>query len=132
MESEFKFQYDPRSVHSKKYIVEKVCNLDEGVNWEITIRKAGSKKRRSYEQLAYTWGCVLDVLSKETGITKEDLWEVLKQKFNPTVHFLPNGEPILIGNSTKKLSSVEYEEFLEQVRTWSLTELNIKIPMPNE
>jgi hypothetical protein len=132
MVEQIRVQYDPKSLHSRKYVIDKILELSDEHNWEVTVVPTGSKKRRSYEQLAYTWGCVLSVLSKETGISKEDLWEVLKQKFNPKVHFLPNGEPILIGETTKKLNTSEYEQFLEQIRIWALSELNIVIPLPNE
>jgi hypothetical protein len=132
MDESFKFQYDPKNIHSRKFIVEKILNLSEESNWEVSVVKSGAKKSRSYDQLSYTWGCVLDILSKETGICKEDLWELLKMKFNPRVHFLPTGEPVLIGQSTKFLNTKQYEDFLEEVRIWSLTELGIKIPLPNE
>jgi hypothetical protein len=132
MEESFKFQYDPKNIHSRKYIVEKILEMSEDNLWEVSITKNGSKKSRSADQLSYTWGCVLDVLKKETGICKEDLWELLKMKFNPKVHFLPTGEPVLLGQSTKLLNTKQYEDFLEQVRIWALTELNITIPLPNE
>lgn len=97
--------------------------------YELQIKK--ESKGRSLNQNSYYWGVVIDILSKETGFYPDEMHDVLKRKFNPKNKELA-GESITVGGTTKKFTTIEMESYLEQIRSWAITELNIYIPLPNE
>lgn len=91
------------------------------------------RKNRSGNQNRYYWGVVLDILSKDTGFTKDEMHEVLKRKFNPVVKVLKaTGESWVVAGSSAELDTADFETYLEQVRIFAITELDILIPLPNE
>jgi hypothetical protein len=42
------------------------------------------------------------------------------------------GEVIKLSKSTTELSTIEWEEYMDQIRTFATEFLNITIPLPNE
>src|SRR6188768_3163269 len=91
------------------------------------------KNRRSINQNNYYHACIVEPLAAYLGYIKEDMHEALKLKFNPK--YLTNrktGEVTTIGGSTTELTTSEMEEYQEQIRIWSLTELDFLIKLPNE
>jgi len=105
----------------------------EGKDLILEIREA--KSQRSLNQNAYYWGIVLDILSKETGYTLHEMHEVLKSKFLSTIidFFYKNKTEVLYGSrSTANLNTKEFENYLEEIRRWAITDLSINIPEPNE
>ena len=99
-------------------------NLLNGQKVEVVIRKLRSQ--RSNNQNNYYWGCVLDILSKETGYEIDDLHEIMKYKFLKQNR--KTGMEYV--KSTSKLSTSEFEEYLEKIRRWASIELSIFIPDP--
>jgi hypothetical protein len=87
---------------------------------------------RSGQQNKYYWGVVIKTLSDETGFTPEEMHDVLKWKFLKYSKVLPNGEQVEVTESTTDLDTKEFEDFMEQVRRFAITELDILIPLPNE
>lgn len=127
-----KFRIHKKPSGEIKYIPEKdklakyMQSLAPGI-YELTIKKP--KKQRSNEQNRYYWGVVVKILSEEWGWLSDDLHDALKW------HFLrvpgENGLPDRAG-STASLSTIEFEDYLEKVRVWAITEYEIYIPQPNE
>lgn len=102
-------------------------NRYEGKEGFVTI--SDYKSTRSNKQNAFYWGIILNILSSETGNDPETIHEVLKDKFL--------GEPILIGKetmrtrrSTTSLSTKEFEEYMENIKRWAASELEIVLPDP--
>ena len=90
-------------------------------------------KKRSNPQNRYYHGCVLKYLSETTGFTVAEMHEVLKSKFLPYERAnRATGQMVQFGRSTTELNTLQYEEFLEQVRIWAINELDCYIPLPNE
>ncbi len=104
-------------------------------NWEG--RKAwvviqGRRNARSNNQNAYYWGVVIEMLGGYLGYFPEEIHELLKKKFLPEKSIQLKNEEVLISQSTTKLDSLAFEKYLESIRVWALTDLNFKIPLPNE
>jgi len=96
-----------------------------GQRVEVIIRKPRTK--RSDVQNSYYWGVVIELLSKELGYDKDEMHEILKYKF---LQSNAMGMPYV--KSTTKLSTGEFEDYLEKIRRWAAEFLNINIPLPNE
>jgi hypothetical protein len=113
------FYYD--SLKLKKYLTPL-----NGQTVEVIIRKP--KTKRSDLQNNYYWGVVLEILSKELGYDQDELHEILKYKFLKIESTL--GMEYI--RSTTKLTTGEFEEYLEKIKRWAAEFLGINIPNPNE
>jgi hypothetical protein len=90
-----------------------------------------NKGKRSLNENAYYWGVVVAIMSDYTGDTPDDMHEILKYKFLKTV-LVFGGEEIVVPGQTSALTTKEFEEYLDRIRIFALTELDVKIPLPNE
>jgi len=102
----------------------------EGKNAQMTLRKEG--KPRSLNQNRYYHGVLVSMISDETGHDPEELHEILKAKFLPH-QFVPfGGEMVEVVASTTRLTTDEFGQYMERIRAFAATELNLNIPSPNE
>lgn len=85
------------------------------------------KDLRSDNQNRYYWGVVIKILSDELGYFPEEMHEALKLKF-----LRKESKPLPTVRSTTSLTTSEFEDYLETVRVWAITEYQIRIPMPGE
>jgi hypothetical protein len=103
---------------------------------ELTLRS--TTKGRSTQQNRYYWGCVLpivkDALKEQHGLvySSEDLHEFLKIKLNSVEIHNQDGVVERMPMSTTELSTMEFEEYTENVRRWANDLLGVTIPLPNE
>lgn len=89
-------------------------------------------KGRSNKQNGYYWAVIVKILSDELGWFKDDVHWYLKDKFNPKEKVLPSGELVKIGGTTTEFDTFDAEQYYTQIRIWSLTELDIFLPEPNQ
>ena len=101
----------------------------EGREVELT---GGEKQLRHYDarslqQNKYYWGVMIPILGNYFGMTHNETHEALKW------HFLrKEDKKIPTIRSTTDLSTVEFEEYMKQVRVWASEEFGTYIPQPNE
>lgn len=97
---------------------------------------APSNKKRSNPQNKYYWGCVVQILSDETGYTKDEIHEIIKYKFLPAQKNFcgKKGKDVKLSYSlsTTELDTKNWEELMAQIREWASIELGIWIASPNE
>ena len=97
----------------------------EGKKIDVVLREY--KSQRSNPQNNYYFGVVCKILGDYFGYTEEEMHDALKYKF------LRKGAADLeTVQSTTKLNTAEFEDYLEKVRRWALLEYNVSIPLPNE
>lgn len=96
------------------------------------------KRKRSLNQNAYYWSVVVPAVTqmfREHGnyVDDEEVHEFLKMRVGKLaqVYVTPDGEVLKGPGSTAKLSTMEFEVYLEQVRAWAAG-LGVAIPLPNE
>lgn len=117
-----------------------VGSLPDG---DIKMTVSQKHRTRSTPQNAYYWGVVIPILCNEIGYTHEELHEALKWKFlrkhlemseEQKSKFINEEslEKLPTVRSTATLTTVEYEEYLEQIKQWAAIDLNIVIPNPND
>lgn len=87
------------------------------------IRTTGKKKEPS-NQNGYLWGAVYPILCDYFGYTPDEMHEAIKHKF------LRIGGPDELPKikSTSKLSRIEWEDLMEKIRIWALSDYGINIP----
>lgn len=105
-------------------VLDKIYRLKNGEYW-VEIKR--NRPSRSNLQNRYYWGCVLDILSNETGFTHEEMHELMARKF---LSYEKQG--VMFAKSTTSLNTVEFEEYLASIRHFASVDLGCFIPLPNE
>ena len=108
----------------------------EGKRVVVTIRE--QKRKRSNNQNSYYFGVVVaavNQLFREHGnmVDAHDTHEFLKLRVGKLsqIFVTPDGEVIKSLGSTTKLSTMEFEAYLDRIRAWA-SEFGLIIPLPNE
>lgn len=101
---------------------------------EINIKHA---RKRSNPQNRYYWGAMIPIVRqglKEVGIemSSEQTHDLLKFRFLKKEFVTSDGEIIESIGSSKELSKLEFNEYIERIQMWSAEYLNVNIPDPNE
>ena len=96
------------------------------------------KQKRSSNANAYYWGVVVEAVTqmfRDNGnyVDSEDVHEFLKLRVGKLaqVIVLPDGEVQKGLGSTAKLTTGEFELYMEKIRAWA-AEYGCPIPLPNE
>lgn len=115
------------------YQKEKAISYIERIDKEMICEVRKDKRNRSTVQNAYYW-FLLTMLETETGNDKDDLHEYFKYMIldNGTVSIAVFETKIPIRPSTTKLTTLEFEDYLEKIRVFASRELGIFLPKPNE
>jgi hypothetical protein len=74
---------------------------------------------------------IISILADFTGYSKDEMHEVLKGKFLSDEKEIA-GEQIRFSHSTAELNTVEFEQYLTDIREWASVKLGLFIPLPNE
>lgn len=103
----------------------------------VAIKK--QKRRRSLNQNAYLWGVVypaiVDVFREHgNSVDSEDIHSYCKEHVGKLkqIFVTPDGEILSGAGSTAKLSTMEFESYLEKLRAWAAETLGLTIPLPKE
>jgi len=110
----------------QRYLVQ--LSALNGKKIELILRKRRSQ--RSLQQNSYYWGVVIEILSKHFGYDPEEMHEALK------FHFLKissDKSPDLVSvKSTTRLSTDEFNEYVNRVVRWAAQEYGVFIPDPRQ
>lgn len=103
----------------------------------VTVTLEKKKKTRSNDQNAYYWGVVIGMVRerlRELGnrVTIEDTHLMLRAKFLSEPIHLSDGEFVDHIKSTQSLSTIEFMDYILDIRQFCLDNLDIRIPEPNE
>lgn len=106
---------------------ERYAEYLKAISGPVMVVLKRPKKPRSLNENNYYWGVVIQMISDYTGMTPEETHEAMKWMF-----LRKQVGTLFTVKSTAILDTIAFEAFAEQVRTFALTDLNIKIPLPNE
>ena len=99
----------------------------------VTVRK--QRDNRSNMQNNYYWACIVQPLANELGYFPDEMHDTLKVKFASEWQSIEiNNKQIGLQtvSSTANMNTKDFEIYADQIRIWALTELNIKLMLPNE
>jgi len=106
---------------------------DLGKDYIVNVKK--QRNNRSTMQNNYYWACIVQPLSSELGYFPDEMHDTLKVKFASEWQSIEINEK-QIGlqkvNSTASMNTKDFEVYAEQIRIWALTELGIRLMLPNE
>ena len=83
----------------------------------------------------YYWKCIVQTLSDELGYFPNEMHDILRAKFLQEWEMLEiNDKKVGINKigSTATLNTKAFEIYAEQIRIWAMTELSIRLMLPNE
>lgn len=115
---------------AQKKIISSALRKREGQEVRLTIGQR--TKERSNAQNRYMWGVVYTMIAAETGHSTEEIHEFMKSMLLPRCFVKISTKEQEITKSTSTLSTYEMEEYLEKVRAFAASELNLQIPLPHE
>ena len=83
----------------------------------------------------YYWACIVQPLGQELGYFPDEMHDTLKVKFASEWQSIEINEKqigLQTVNSTARMNTKDFEVYAEQIRIWALTELGIRLMLPNE
>ena len=83
----------------------------------------------------YYWACIVQPLGSELGYFPDEMHDCLKLKFASewqSIEVNDNQIGLQVINSSARMNTGEFELYVEQIRIWALTELGIRLMLPNE
>ena len=97
----------------------------EGKEVVIKITERNNNRTKDQNSLFWKW---VEIISNETGYTKEETKELISYKFLKRERVDEEGytETYLRGTST--LNKKEFNDFMNEVSFWSNSTLNINLP----
>ena len=105
-----------------------------GNDYIVDVKK--QRNNRSNMQNNYYWKCIVQDLSDFTGFFPDEMHDILKVKFSTEWQTIELSENKTIGiqtlNSTARMNTKEFELYTEQIRIWALSDLGIRLMLPNE
>lgn len=101
----------------------------------IVVKKRFKKRSQGAagedsNQNGYYWGVVIPLLSEYFGYLPWEMHEALRPLFWSEPH--EKDPHVRRPISSTDVNNVAWEQTMEQIRIWALTEHEIKIPLPNE
>jgi|TARA_R110001583_G_scaffold121195_1_gene272440 hypothetical protein len=104
-----------------------------GNDYIVDVKK--QRNNRSIMQNNYYWKCIVQTLSEELGYYPNEIHDILKVKFASewqSIEVNNNKVGLQVINSTATMDTKAFEIYAEQIRIWALSELNIRLMLPNE
>ena len=93
------------------------------------------RNTRSNVQNNYYWKCIVQVLAQELGYFNDEMHDILKVKFASewkSIDINDKQVGLQVVNSSARMNTKEFEVYADQIRIWALTELGIRLMLPNE
>ena len=104
-----------------------------GTDYIVKVKK--QRNNRSNMQNNYYWACIVQPLAEELGYFPDEMHDTLKIKFSSEWQSIEINERqigLQTVNSTAKMNSKDFEVYADQIRIWALTELGVRLMLPNE
>ena len=102
-------------------------------NYIVKVKK--QRNNRSNMQNNYYWSCIVQPLANELGYFPDEMHDTLKVKFSSEWQSIDiNDKQIGLQTvkSTATMNTKDFEVYADQIRIWALTELGIRLMLPNE
>ena len=99
----------------------------------VDVKK--QRNNRSNMQNNYYWKCIVQALAEELGYFPDEMHDILKVKFaSEWQSVIINDKTIglQVIKSSATLDTKAFEIYADQIRIWALTELGIRLMLPNE
>jgi len=121
-------------IHDKKDKMQLVNYLKD-MESPYTVEVKKHRNTRSNVQNNYYWKCIVQVLAEELGYFNDEMHDALKVKFSSEwqmIQYKDKTIPMHNITSTTNMNTKAFENYCEQIRIWALSDLGIRLMLPNE
>ena len=104
-----------------------------GNDYIVDVKKKRNTRRNM--QNNYYWKCIVQELADFTRFFPDEMHDILRAKFlNEWQMIDVNDKKIGVNKigSTTALNTKDFEVYTEQIRIWALSDLGIRLMLPNE
>ena len=104
-----------------------------GNDYIVEVKK--QRNNRSNMQNNYYWACIVQPLAQEIGYFPDEMHDILKVKFASEWQSIEVNDKqvgLQVVNSSARMNTKDFEIYADQIRIWALTELGIRLMLPNE
>ena len=101
--------------------------LKEFEGKEVVIKIAERNNNRTKDQNSLLWKWI-DIISKETGYTKEETKELISYKFLRRERIDEEGYTEIYLKGTSTLTKQEFSDLMNNISYWTNSTLNITLP----
>ena len=104
-----------------------------GKDYLVNVKK--QRNNRSNMQNNYYWACIVQPLGESLGYFPDEMHDTLKVKFASEWQSIEINDKTIglqVIKSTATIDTKAFEVYTEQIRIWAMTELGIRLMMPNE
>ena len=104
-----------------------------GKDYLVNVKK--QRNNRSNMQNNYYWACIVQPLGSELGYFPDEMHDTLKVKFASEWQSIEINDKTIglqVVKSSATLDTKAFEVYADQIRIWALTELGIRLMIPNE
>jgi hypothetical protein len=109
-----------------------ISDLQEHEGKSVRVHVRADKRERSSKQNAYLFGVCYRLIAEHLGYETDDIHELMKAKFlEPKRLAIPDDGDVEIPASTRRLNTVEFSKYTENIRRWAAQFLSVNIPDPN-
>jgi len=112
-----------------------LVNYLKDIESPYTVEVKKHRNTRSNVQNNYYWKCIVQVLAEELGYFNDEMHDALKVKFSSEWEMIKyKDKTIPMHNiiSTTQMNTKEFEKYADQIRIWALSDLGIRLMLPNE
>ena len=99
----------------------------------VSVKK--QRNTRSNMQNNYYWACIVQPLASELGYFPDEMHDCLKVKFASewqSIEINDKQVGLQVINSSARMNTKDFEVYADQIRIWALSELGIRLMLPNE
>jgi len=99
----------------------------------VSVKK--QRNNRSNMQNNYYWACIVQPLASELGYFPDEMHDCLKVKFASewqSIDINDRQVGLQVVNSSARMNTKDFEVYADQIRIWALSELGIRLMLPNE
>ena len=104
-----------------------------GSDYIVSVKK--QRNNRSNMQNNYYWACIVQPLGESLGYFPDEMHDTLKVKFASEWQSIEINDKTIglqVVKSSATLDTKAFEIYADQIRIWALTELGIRLMLPNE
>jgi hypothetical protein len=110
-------------------------NYLKELDTDYIVKVKKQRNNRSTMQNNYYWACIVQPLGESLGYFPDEMHDTLKVKFSSEWQSIDiNDKQIGLQtvNSTARMNTKDFEVYADQIRIWALTELGVRLMLPNE
>ena len=120
------------STTAKQNAINLITAIDVSKKPIMDVSIVPFKKDRTLPQNRYYFGVVLKHICDYTGFTSLEAHDLFKDNFLPKKTVTIGSKTIERTPSTTELSTVEFNNFIDDVTRYVAEELGLYVPLPNE